>query len=96
MKGNLHIFRAATTEGPRERRLPEYQINYTAAGRTYAGMIEEPELTNFFRDDLAMNELTINEAVAELRTSGQTTIGGLELTENDANEMGLKQSSSDI
>ena len=96
MMGNLHVFRIGAREGTYDRRITEYQINYSAAGKTYTRIIEEPELVAFFRDDMAMDEATTKEAISELRTSGQSTIGGLELSENDTNELGLLQSPSDI
>ncbi len=96
MKGYLHIFRTGIREGPHELRTPQYQINYTVAGRTYARILEEPELMNFFREGIAMDSALMTQAVEQLRATGQTTIGDLELTENDAYELELLESSSDV
>src|SRR6185437_14282742 len=96
MKGYLHVFRAGTREHQHEHHLPEYQVNYTAAGRTYTRLLEEPELMEFLRGGVAMDSVTMAQAVDQLHASGQATVGGLEISEGEAYALGLEQSPSDI
>jgi hypothetical protein len=96
MKGYLHVFRAGNQESQLEHRIPEYQVNYTAAGRTYTRLLDEPELLNFFREGVAMDSATLAQAVDELRASGQTTVGGLEISEGEAYALGLEQNPTEI
>jgi hypothetical protein len=96
MHGYLHVFLLETREAPYERRIPQYQVNFTTAGKSYTRVIEEPKLAEFLREEIALDADSANRALEELHASGQTTVGGLEISEGEAYALGLKQTPSDI
>jgi hypothetical protein len=93
--GTLHIFELGTHKGKYGETIHEYQVNYTGAGNTFAGVMEEDKLKEFLVTKAVVGGTEVERTVAELHRTGRSTLEEIEIPQNEAGEIGLMQEPSD-
>ncbi len=93
--GRLHIFELGKHPGKYGETIPEFQVNYSADGNTFIGVMEEEKLRSFLNSKAAVSPDSLDSVMAELRRNGQLTLTDIEIPESEAPALGLNQQPGD-
>ena len=96
MPGTLHIMLLDQERGSYDKPVRYYQANYTTPGNTYARSYDEEKLTEFLRTKVALTGPQVERVLEDLRSTGHTTVGEVEISPAEASAMGLEQVPSDF
>lgn len=88
MPGTLHIFRLKADP-------LQYQVNYNLGANSWVQVFEPERLEEFLRLAAALPENEVNDLLIELRSTGHTTEGDVDIGESHLGEMGFAESPSD-
>ncbi len=96
MVGFAHIVLLGAREGTYGKTLGQYQFTLNAGGNSWVRTFDnEEKLLEFLVSDIAVPGEVAQQAVAEARHTGNTTIADVEIRESEAPAMGLEQLPSD-
>ena len=96
MSGYLKITRLSIKTGTHGIEQSDYQVNFTISGSSYVIAYDEDELIRFLKHKVALAEEEINLVMADLQATGHVTIGDVDMAEEEASAMGMKQNPEDF
>jgi hypothetical protein len=91
MPGFAHIFGVGTVSDSAGINIPQYQFTYNDGESSYARIFHESQLIEFLREELTLYPDTLNHALSELRSNGNTILHDIEISRQDTAAMGLQQ-----
>lgn len=92
MAGTLHVFRRRVANGPEV-----YQVNYTVVSKTYAKVLEgRPALRDFLEVGAALEPSALDSLWHQIEDSGSATMSGIDISEQAASSLGMKEAPSDF
>jgi hypothetical protein len=96
MAGYAHIIKLGEVVDSAGIRVPEYQFTYNDGSNSYARTFDEVGLVEFLKEDIALTPESLNALLTDLRDRGNTNVANLDIREQDASVMGLKEVPSDV
>lgn len=75
--------------------LPLYQFTFSAGGNAYSKVFDEPHLVEFLSEELGIVPDVLDSTMDQLRSLGNSTIGNLDFSENEAAAMGMEEVGAD-
>jgi hypothetical protein len=95
MAGYIHIFRSNAATGTYGIGYPEYQLTYNTGTSSWARVFDEASLEEFLLSNLGLAEDTAGAVMDRARLHGNVTIADVDIPENEAGTMGMRQMPSD-
>ncbi len=94
--GYAHLFslpaRSTDSQG---LTLPMYQFTFNTGGNAYSKVFDEPHLVEFLSEEIGLMPDVLDSTLNQLRSLGNSTIGDVDFSENDAAAMGMEEVGSD-
>jgi hypothetical protein len=89
--GYAHIFPVPSPLKTPAAHGPTYQFTFNDGENSYAKILDEDQLVEFLADEIGLQSDVVNGAMGELHTAGKAIIGDLEISQNEAAELGLEE-----
>lgn len=93
--GFVHIVGVGTVEDSGGLRIPQYQFTFNDGGISYARTFDEAQLVEFLTEEVGILPDILDNALAEARRDGHTTIPDVAISHNQAAAFGLIPAGSD-
>ena len=91
MLGYAHIFSLPRSTDSQGLHLPMYQFTFNTGGNAYSKVFDEPHLVEFLSEELGLGADVVDSTMNQVRSLGNSTIGNLEFSENDAAATGMEE-----